>query len=127
MAQIFYPATPGQAFVTNSYDSLSRIQTQTNILGGTWQFFLAGTRSEEVDPFGMRHVLYNTPRAQEFRGHNTYLEPASRGADHSAAETPFFVPALPPSRLRSRAPSPVWGDYSVLRTSGGLPEWQNTY
>lgn len=64
MTQIFYPATPGQPFMTNSYDSLGRVQAQTNILGGTWQYFLAGARSEEVDPYGMRHVYYNTPRGK---------------------------------------------------------------
>ncbi|MBX9943888.1 MAG: hypothetical protein K2Y40_07395 [Reyranella sp.] len=60
MTQLFYPSTPGVPFVTNTYDSLSRVQAQTNILGGVWQYFLAGTRSEEVDPFGMRHVIYTT-------------------------------------------------------------------
>ena len=60
MTQLFYPATPGVPFVTNTYDSLSRVQAQTNILGGVWQYFLAGTRSEEVDPLGMRHVIYTT-------------------------------------------------------------------
>ena len=64
MTQIYYPATPGTAFVTNSYDSLGRVQAQTNILGGTWLYYLAGARSEEVDPFGMRHVYYNTPRGK---------------------------------------------------------------
>ena len=64
MTGIVYPWTSGQPFVTNTYDSLGRVKTQTNVLGATWQYFLAGTRSEEVDPYGMRHALYSTPHGK---------------------------------------------------------------
>ncbi len=64
MTQIFYPWTGATPFVTNVYDSLSRVKTQTNVLGATWNYYLAGTRSEEVDPYAMRHVLYITPHGR---------------------------------------------------------------
>ena len=64
MTGIVYPWTSGQPFVTNTYDSLGRVKTQTNVLGATWQYFPAGTRSEEVDPYGMRHALYSTPHGK---------------------------------------------------------------
>ncbi len=64
LTQIFYPATPGQPFVTNLYDGLGRVKTQTGINGGVWQYFLAGARTEEVDALGTRHVLYFTDRGR---------------------------------------------------------------
>ncbi|MBN9090095.1 MAG: RHS repeat protein [Reyranella sp.] len=64
MTQMFYPWAPNQAYVTNVYDSLSRVRTQANVFGATWNYFFAGSRSEEVDPLGMRHVLYNSTRGK---------------------------------------------------------------
>ncbi|WP_375784009.1 RHS repeat-associated core domain-containing protein [Bradyrhizobium sp. Pha-3] len=61
LTQIFDPASPGQAIVMNTYDSLGRIQTQASANNPPWQYFFAGTRSEEVDPFGTRHVIYTNP------------------------------------------------------------------
>jgi RHS repeat-associated protein len=72
LAQIFYPSFPSTAAVTNTYDSLGRIMTQANANNGpgnntTWTYFFAGYRSEEVDPFGTRHVVYNNPRGKTLR------------------------------------------------------------
>ena len=64
LSEIFYPARPGNAFVTNRYDTLGRVATQTNASGATWSYFFAGYRSEEVDPHGTRHVLYYNPRGK---------------------------------------------------------------
>ena len=64
LTQLFYPALPGTAFVTNTYDGLGRVRTQANANLATWQYFFAGARSEEDDPFGTRHVLYNAPRGK---------------------------------------------------------------
>ena len=64
LVQVFYPSRPGTAFVTNSYDSLGRVKTQADANGSTWQYFLAGPRSEEINPLGMQHVIYTTPRGK---------------------------------------------------------------
>ncbi|MFO1079346.1 MAG: RHS repeat-associated core domain-containing protein [Reyranellaceae bacterium] len=64
LERIFYPAFPTVPAVTNVYDSLGRVVTQTNASGGTWQYYFAGTRTEEVDPAGVRHVLYLTPHGR---------------------------------------------------------------
>jgi RHS repeat-associated protein len=64
LTQIFYPANPATAFVSNSYDLLGRVRTQANANGAAWQYFLAGSRSEENDPFGTQHVIYVTPRGK---------------------------------------------------------------
>src|SRR4029079_761259 len=50
LTKFFYPSSPGIAFVTNVYDSLDRVQTQTNANGRTWNLYFAGTRSESVAP-----------------------------------------------------------------------------
>jgi RHS repeat-associated protein len=63
LTQIFYPGA-ASAFVTNTYDPLGRVRTQTNANGATWEYFFAGRRTEEVDPLGMQHVLYMTPRGR---------------------------------------------------------------
>jgi RHS repeat-associated protein len=76
MTRIFYPSSPSSAFVTNTYDSLGRVKTQAAGANPPWQYFFAGARSEEVDPFGARHVIYTTPRGktrteiQDFQGLN---------------------------------------------------------
>ena len=64
LSEIFYPTRPGNAFVTNRYDTLGRVATQTNANGATWSYFFAGYRSEEIDPHGMQHVLYYNPRGK---------------------------------------------------------------
>lgn len=69
ITQVFYPANPGIPFVTNTYDSLGRVMTQANANNSPanptiWRYFLAGSRSEEVDSFGTQHVIYVTPRGK---------------------------------------------------------------
>ncbi|MBN9087822.1 MAG: hypothetical protein J0J01_13005 [Reyranella sp.] len=64
LINVFYPDAPGRPFVVNTYDSLSRVQTQSGVLGATWNYFFAGSRSEEIDPYGTRHVLYSTPHGK---------------------------------------------------------------
>jgi RHS repeat-associated protein len=64
LSRIDYPSQPGTAFVTNTYDTLGRVATQTSANGAVWHYFLAGYRSEEVNPYGMRHVLYYNPRGK---------------------------------------------------------------
>ena len=56
MTRILYPSFPSTPAVTNTYDSLDRVVTQTNAVGGTYQYFFAGYRSEEVDPDGNGRV-----------------------------------------------------------------------
>ena len=50
MVSYFKPQNPTNAVVINSYDSLNRISSQLDINGNTRSFYLAGSRSELVDP-----------------------------------------------------------------------------
>jgi YD repeat-containing protein len=52
MTKFFYPSNPTIAMATNTYDSLGRVQTQTNANGKLYTYYFAGTRSEEVGPLG---------------------------------------------------------------------------
>ena len=63
LTQIFPPGTASPS-VTNTYDPLGRIRTQANANGATWEYFFAGSRTEELDALGVQHVIYMTPRGR---------------------------------------------------------------
>jgi RHS repeat-associated protein len=92
LARIFYPASPAPV-VTNAYDSLGRVQTQANANGAAWRYFFAGTRGEEVDPYGTRHVLYYSSRGktrldiQDYGGLRLVTSMAYDGLDRLSATT----------------------------------------
>jgi RHS repeat-associated protein len=59
LASIFYPSFPTIAAVTNVYDALGQVKTQTDAAGNVWQYLFAnGQRASEVDPNGYGWVLY---------------------------------------------------------------------
>lgn len=58
MTQIKKPANPTVAVVTNVYDTLGRVKEQSDALSNLWQYFLAGSRAEEVDPEDNRKIQY---------------------------------------------------------------------
>lgn len=58
MTQIFRPANPAAAIVTNVYDALNRVKQQTDGSSNVWTYYLAGSRSEEKDPLGNSRVFY---------------------------------------------------------------------
>jgi YD repeat-containing protein len=58
MASIYYPSFPTVAAVTNTYDRLHRVQTQTNARGKTYEYFFAGSRTEEIAPGGGARTNY---------------------------------------------------------------------
>ena len=58
MTKFFLPANPTVAQVTNVYDSLERVQSQTSALGKVSDFFFAGSRTEEVAPLSRSTVSY---------------------------------------------------------------------
>jgi len=64
LTQVFYPSVPGNAFVTNWYDSLGRVAKQASATGAVSQFFFAGSRTEQIDPLQNRRVTYQTERGR---------------------------------------------------------------
>jgi RHS repeat-associated protein len=50
ITQIYYPTEPNNPYVTNVYDALGRVKTQTNANGLTYQYYYTGYRTEETDP-----------------------------------------------------------------------------
>ena len=59
MTKHFYPANPTVAISTNTYDSLDRVKEQRDYQSNLWQYFFAGSRSQEVNPNGKGSVIYN--------------------------------------------------------------------
>ncbi len=79
MSRFFKPANPTNPVVTATYDSLGRVQSQENIRGQITTFFIAGSRSEIVDPVGNSKVAYydsadNTVREIDALGNVTGME-----------------------------------------------------
>ena len=58
LTKLFYPSNPTVPFVTNTYDSLGRVQTQKDANGQTYTYYFAGSRSEELGPLGRSLVSY---------------------------------------------------------------------
>jgi RHS repeat-associated protein len=58
MTQMFRPANPADAIMTNVYDTLGRVQTQTDGSGNVWTYYFAGSRTEEKNPANNSRVQY---------------------------------------------------------------------
>ncbi|MDQ0612258.1 RHS repeat-associated protein [Variovorax sp. W1I1] len=58
MTKLFYPSFPTVAAATNVYDSLGRVQTQTNARGKLYDYYFAGFRTEEIGPGGVARTNY---------------------------------------------------------------------
>lgn len=67
MTKFFYPSNPTIAFATNVYDTLGRVQTQTNAAGKLYTYYFAGSRSEEVGPGGVSKVSYFDALGKELK------------------------------------------------------------
>ncbi|MBP9091525.1 RHS repeat-associated core domain-containing protein [bacterium] len=58
MIKLFKPANPTVAIVTNTYDTLGRVKEQADYQSNVWQYFFAGSRTEEVNPNAKSGILY---------------------------------------------------------------------
>ena len=58
ISSIYYPFRAENPYVTNIYDELGRVATQTNANGSTYTYYMTGYRSEEVDPLGNSAISY---------------------------------------------------------------------
>ncbi|WP_230624925.1 MULTISPECIES: RHS repeat-associated core domain-containing protein [Burkholderia] len=58
MSGLFYPSFPTISVATNVYDSLGRVKTQTNARGKTYEYYFAGSRTEEVAPGNISRTRY---------------------------------------------------------------------
>lgn len=67
MTKFFYPSNPTVAFATNVYDTLGRVQTQTNAANKLYTYYFAGSRSEEVGPGGVSKVSYFDAQSKELK------------------------------------------------------------
>lgn len=79
LTKIYLPKNPTIAIVENTYDTLGRLKTQKGADTGTYNYFFAGSRSEEVDPDLNRHIMYwnklgSLVRNIDALGHETVTE-----------------------------------------------------
>ena len=81
LTKIYLPKDPTIAIVENTYDSLGRVMTQKGADTGTYHYFFAGSRTEEVSPtpFNYRRIMYwnrlgSLIRAIDPLGHETVTE-----------------------------------------------------
>ena len=70
MTKLYRPQNPSSAIMTNVYDSLGRIKEQKDANLNVWSYFVAGPRTEEVNPDGKSRVLYFNHRGQVVRDIN---------------------------------------------------------
>lgn len=60
MSEVYYPSFPTTASVSNTYNSLGLVQSQTNSTTGSaasYEYFFAGSRTEMIDPLGNSNIL----------------------------------------------------------------------
>ncbi len=58
MIKLFKPANPTVAIVTNTYDTIGRVKEQADYQSNVWQYFFAGSRTEEINPNSKSGILY---------------------------------------------------------------------
>ncbi|WP_083383873.1 RHS repeat-associated core domain-containing protein [Cupriavidus sp. USMAHM13] len=58
MTKFFEPSFPTVPVVTNTYDTLGRVRTQTSAAGNLFQYYFAGSRTEELGPGGTARTNY---------------------------------------------------------------------
>ena len=70
LTSYYLPANLLKAFVTNVYDSLGRVETQTDATGNQWTYYFGGYRIEEVDPNGNSKVKFFNSLGKAYRDIN---------------------------------------------------------
>ena len=58
LARVIHPTNPETPSVSNEFDDSGRVVRQADSEGNVWQYFFAGSRSEEIDPRGHSRVWY---------------------------------------------------------------------
>ncbi|MFL9903448.1 DUF6531 domain-containing protein [Paraburkholderia fungorum] len=58
MTKFYQPAFPNTPVVSNTYDTLGRVQTQKSAAGNLFNYYFAGYRSEEMGPGGSSRTNY---------------------------------------------------------------------
>jgi RHS repeat-associated protein len=58
IAKFYQPSFPTTPVVSNTYDTLGRVKTQTSAAGNLFNYYFSGSRSEEVGPGGTSRTNY---------------------------------------------------------------------
>jgi RHS repeat-associated protein len=92
LTSIFYPTAPTVAFVTNTYDSLGRVKEQLDAAGKRTQYFVAGSRTQELNPLNQSQTWYFDANGQVYR----YVDPRSRVTKYAYDGQQNLVSTLKP-------------------------------
>ena len=92
MEQIFLPENPSSTIVTNEYDSLGRVKTQTDAYSNQWEYFFAGWRSEEKDPLSNSKVYFNDNQGKALKIVDQLGKVTLREFDNLQRETKETMP-----------------------------------
>ena len=70
MLSYILPAFNTTNFVTNTYDTLGRVETQADALSNQWTYYLANYRTQENDPNGNSRIKFFNKQGSVYRDIN---------------------------------------------------------
>lgn len=127
LTTIYRPANPGNAFITNVYDSLSRVKTQSNAEGEQSSFYIANARSESDDPLGNKHVLYFNSAGLATRDINALGYETDYRKDALGRTTTIILPEGNYRQFTFDASNNLLSSTDVAKAGSGLANVVNTY
>jgi YD repeat-containing protein len=127
MTKYYKPQNPTTAFMTNVYDSLSRVKTQSDALGHIWTYYFAASRSQEVDPLSNVHVQYFNQNGSLIRDINALDFETDYQYDGLNRKTQITLPEGNQTLWTYDANNNVLTTTWVPKAGSGLSNIVNTY
>lgn len=127
LEQIFLPENPTTAVVTNAYDSLGRVMTQTDGESNQWQYFFAHSRSEEVDPLSNSEIAFYNSHGQPTRMIDQLGNETTREYDAFKRETKRTMPEGNSVEMEYDGASNMLMLTKIAKPGSGLSDIVNTF
>jgi len=127
LTQIKRPANPTIAVVSNLYDSLDRVKEQRDALNNLWQYYLAGSRAEEIDPQNNRKIIYMKRRGLPIRVINKVSQVTSYQYDGLDRRTKTILPEGNEIRWTYDLKSNILTETKVAKSGSGLANIVNSW
>jgi RHS repeat-associated protein len=127
MTKFYKPQNPTTAFMTNVYDTLSRVKTQSDALGHLWTYYFAASRSEEVDPLSNARVRYFNQNGSLIRDINALLFETNYLYDGLNRQTQMTLPEGNMIKSTYDANNNILTKTWVPKVGSGLSNVVNTY
>ncbi len=127
LEQIFLPENPTTAMVTNSYDSLGRVETQTDGESNQWTYYFANWRSEEVDPLTNSKVAFYNQHGQPTHMIDQLGNETVREYDAFKRETKRTLPEGNSFEMNYDGSSNLLALTKIAKSGSGLSDIVNTF